>query len=66
MHPVPRRVVERHVAARGVDFGAPVMATADVKKVIDVNLTGVFLGMKQCVPSLHKAGGMLPGPAPQS
>ncbi len=40
-----------------VIWGGTEMATADFKKVIDVNLTGVFLGMKHCVPSLRKAGG---------
>lgn len=40
-----------------VIWGGIDMGTADFKKVIDVNLTGVFLGMKHCVPSLRKAGG---------
>jgi len=33
------------------------METAEFRRVIDVNLTGVFLGMKHLVPSLRKAGG---------
>lgn len=33
------------------------MDTAEFRRVIDINLTGVFLGMKHTVPSLRKAGG---------
>ena len=33
------------------------METAEFRRVIGVNLTGVFLGMKHLVPSLRKAGG---------
>ena len=41
-----------------VGFGAITeMDTAEFRRVIDVNLTGVFLGMKHLVPSLRKAGG---------
>lgn len=41
-----------------VGFGAiDEMDTAEFKRVIDINLLGVFLGMKYAVPSLRKAGG---------
>ncbi len=30
---------------------------ADFRRVIDVNLTGVFLGMRACVPAMRRAGG---------
>lgn len=33
------------------------MSVADFRKVIDVNLTGTFLGMHATIPSLKKAGG---------
>jgi len=41
-----------------VGFGSITeMDTAEFRRVVDVNLTGVFLGMKHTVPSLRKAGG---------
>ncbi|MDF1521366.1 MAG: SDR family oxidoreductase [Trueperaceae bacterium] len=42
------------IAAYGTVDG---MATEDFKRVIDINLTGVFLGMKYTVPSMRAAGG---------
>lgn len=39
-------------------FGAiEAMPTADFERVLDVNVLGVFLGMKHAVPSLRRAGG---------
>lgn len=35
----------------------PLMSLADYQSVIDVNQTGVFLGMKSVIPSMMKAGG---------
>jgi 3alpha(or 20beta)-hydroxysteroid dehydrogenase len=35
----------------------PVMSLEDYQSVIDINQTGVFLGMKSVVPSMARAGG---------
>jgi 3alpha(or 20beta)-hydroxysteroid dehydrogenase len=35
------------------------------RQVIDINLTGTYLGIRAIVPSMRKAGGVLLGPAPQ-
>lgn len=41
-----------------VGFGAIAdMPTDEFKRVIDINVTGVFLGMKHAIPSLKRAGG---------
>ncbi len=43
----------------GVGFGAPVteMTLAQWRRVIDVNLTGTFLGCKYAIPEMLKGGG---------
>jgi 3alpha(or 20beta)-hydroxysteroid dehydrogenase len=41
-----------------VGFGAITdMSKEDFERVIDINLTGVFLGMKHAAPSMKRAGG---------
>ena len=41
-----------------VGFGAITdMAFEDFARVIDINLVGVFLGMKHAAPSMKRAGG---------
>ena len=52
--PVNLLVNNAGIAAYGTVDG---MATEDFKRVIDINLTGVYLGMKYTVPSMRAAGG---------
>lgn len=43
----------------GVSEGAPLerLSVDDFRRVVDINLTGVFLGVKSIIPSMRRAGG---------
>jgi len=47
------------VACAGISFAAPAaeMSAGDWRKVLGVNLDGVFMAVRTCIPLLRKAGG---------
>ena len=59
------QVLERHGAMHvlvnnaGISLGRGIMGTdvEDFRSVLDVNLTGAFLGMKACAPVMRDSGG---------
>lgn len=53
---------ELHIAVNNAGIGGPLSPTADYpledwKKVIDINLNGVFFGVKYQIPAMKKSGG---------
>lgn len=53
---------ELHIAINNAGIGGPMAMTADYpidgwQKVIDINLSGVFYGMKYQIPAILKSGG---------
>jgi NAD(P)-dependent dehydrogenase (short-subunit alcohol dehydrogenase family) len=47
------------VASAGISFGKPLTETSleEWRKVLSINLDGVFLGLKHCIPAIAKSGG---------